>query len=146
MTRECIVFPIKITGYGEITGMDGWQTFVTHYKHQVEALAGLRQWSDSVEATLGAPDDPEAEWDVFAAIQKLKGEDINKQLLKACKYVEWVTDSEQQTESTAYCPWCWGVEPGQWHENFKAQVLEVGIGHSEDCLRQAAIAAAEGEA
>ena len=74
MTRECIVFPIKITGYGEITGMDGWQTFVTHYKHQVEALAGLRQYSDSVEAALGCPDDPEAEWDVFLAIQKLKAD------------------------------------------------------------------------
>ena len=73
MTKECIVFPIKITGYGEITGMTGWQIFVAHYKHQAEALAGLIQWSDSVEVALGCPDDPEAEWDVFAAIQELKG-------------------------------------------------------------------------
>jgi hypothetical protein len=74
MSKECIVFPIKITGYGLIEGMTGWQIFVAHYKHQAEALAGLIQYTESVEAALGCPNDPEAEWDVFAAIQKMKDE------------------------------------------------------------------------
>ena len=76
MTQECIIFPIKITGYGEITGMNGWQTFVKHYKYRNEAYNKLLKYVSEIQAYLGAPDDPETEWDVFAAIQKLKGEEV----------------------------------------------------------------------
>jgi hypothetical protein len=78
-------------------------------------------------------------------LELAKAYEIIDQLLKACKRVEWVCDPECRTEDTKYCPWCLGVEPGQWQVNFKAQELEVNIGHAKDCPRQAAIAAAEGE-
>ncbi len=80
------------------------------------------------------------------ALQKIEElEAINGQLLEVCEKVEWICDPVFQDENIKFCPWCFGIKPDQWNVNFKAQELEVNIGHSEDCLRQAAIAAAKGE-
>ena len=60
---------------------------------------------------------------------------INKQLYDALKNVEWI-DANTHTDGTGYdchyrCPWCWN---------------DYKIGHAQDCIREAALKAAEGEA
>jgi hypothetical protein len=89
---------------------------------------------------------------VYWSEDNIYGDDIEyvlaskyEKLLETLKKVEWVCDPEQRDEDTKFCPWCWGVKPGQWMVDYKAQHLEVDIGHSDDCPRQAVIAEAEDE-
>lgn len=94
MSQERLVFPIKIEGYGKITGIASWNTFTKHYRELVDAHQRSRRYIDALEAYLGAPDDPETEWDAFKAIQELKGEDCEHTdmvdaAIGAAEWVEW---------------------------------------------------------
>lgn len=54
---------------------------------------------------------------------------INAQLLEALEAVEWIVKPTRDR-----CPWCMGVRP-----DYPYSAVEKG--HSDDCLRQAAIRA-----
>ena len=51
--------------------------------------------------------------------------------------VEWVFDIED--DGYRSCPWCHGLDPYQHEVDIHAESMDVTIGHSNNCFRQAAL-------
>ena len=57
-------------------------------------------------------------------------------LAEALEKVEWIFDIED--DGYRSCPWCHGLDPHQHEVAIHSESMNVTIGHTNDCLRQAA--------